>query len=197
MRRIARGSLVEALFWLVFAGTAFAVTYRFDQPLLTYEFGPAGWPRALLVGMALAALGLLLSSVSFTLQRPTCSRDADAPPHWPRAGSGVDAGVICEPATAPPGKADLKTNLRRVTTFALPFAYVFAMDRVGFLLITPFFLAAYICLLGLRRWPTLVGVTAAIYCLVVLIFVKLLFTPLPQGVGFFHRLNGQYISLIR
>ncbi len=52
-------------------------------------------------------------------------------------------------------------------------------------------------LLGVRRWVTLIAVTAGFYGAVVVIFVKLIFTPLPQGAGFFHSLNGQLIGLIQ
>jgi hypothetical protein len=44
---------------------------------------------------------------------------------------------------------------------------------------------------------TLIAVTVGIYGTMVLIFVKLIYTPLPQGAGFFHSLNGQLIGLIQ
>ncbi|MFQ5915229.1 MAG: tripartite tricarboxylate transporter TctB family protein [Nitrospinota bacterium] len=175
MHRRPGGSLAEPLAWLAIAGVTFALTYQFDEPLPTYAFGPAGGPRALLVGIFIAALALLLFPD-------------------PVATGGTSETY---PDGSPPPGTDRNAKLRRLGIFVVPLVYVFMMDRVGFLLVTPFFLAAYMYLLGFRRWLPLACVTLAIYGLIVAIFVKLLFTPLPQGVGFFHSLNGWYISLIR
>lgn len=187
MRR-PRGTVLEALFWLAFAGTAFALTYQFDEPLPTYRFGATGWPRVIIVGIALAALAPLLASV---LRRGVRLERS------PGTSARFDDGPAVQPAARSLGQVDWKTNAKRLVTFALPLVYVAAMDRVGFLLVTPLFLAGYMCLLGLRRWAAVAAVALAIYALVLVVFVKLLFTPLPLGAGVFHALNARYVDLIR
>lgn len=188
MRR-PRGAVLEALVWLAFAGTAFALTYHFDERLPTYKFGATGWPRAVIVGIALAALALLLAS--FVRPRAGPERAPDPP------ARSYGSPAVAEPAARSFGEVDWKTNVRRLVTFALPLAYVLAMNRVGFLLVTPLFLAGYMYLLGLRRWVVVAVVALGIYGLVLVLFVKLLFTPLPLGAGVFHTLNARYVDLIR
>lgn len=190
MSRPQGGNAAEALFWLLFAGGTFALTYTFDQPLSTYAFGPAGWPRILIGGIALAALALLLSSLA--------SRRSQGP--LGVTPSSLSA-VYDDPDGAPAGEslpaASLRTAMKRLAIFVLPLAYVLAMGKIGFLPVTPFFLIAYMYVLGVRGWFALSWVTLVIYGLVVVIFVKLLYTPLPQGAGFFHSVNGKLISLIQ
>ena len=48
--------------------------------------------------------------------------------------------------------------------FAVPILYVYAMHKIGFLLVTPVFLPLYMYILGVRRWPVIVGVTAFPLC---------------------------------
>lgn len=188
-----RRDLLEALAWLILAGAAFALTYRFDAPLPGYRFGAVGWPRAIIVAIGVSALALVLSAL--------LSRSAGrGRPGSPQAPSPSRTAAGDPPPEGPPvgfGRAGRRTALTRLTTFALPLAYVFAMGKIGFLLATPFFLVAYMYVVGVRRPFTLAWVTATVYALVVVIFVKALYTPLPQGVGVFHSLNGQLIGLIR
>jgi hypothetical protein len=191
--RPSRGDLLEALAWAIFAGAAFALTYRFDAPLPGYKFGAVGWPRAIIIATGVSALALLLSAV---LSRPP-GRGGSGDRHAPPRSLAAEGDPSLGRALGSLLRARWRTVLGRFATFAVPLAYVFVMGRVGFLLTTPFFLAAYMYLVGIRRPFTLVWVTTAIYALVVVIFVKALYTPLPQGVGVFHSLNGQLINLIR
>ena len=71
------------------------------------------------------------------------------------------------------------------------------MHKMGFLLVTPFFLFAFTWLMGVRRWQTLVGFSLGFYALLVFVFYKLIFTPLPMGAGWFHALNGEILGLIQ
>jgi hypothetical protein len=160
---------------LVFSGIAFMLTFQFDEPLPTYTFGPAAWPRALLVGIAVAAMCLLIST----------------DPGKTAATSAGDTAAHHAQAT------HRQIILKRLGLFILPLAYVFVMDRIGFLLVTPLFLIVYMYVLGVRSRTTLIWVPLLIYGVVVLLFVKLLFTPLPQGSGVFYSLNGEIINLIQ
>ena len=176
MKSKANKYLVESLAWFLVAVVAYGLTYQFDEANPSYEFGPAAWPRALLIGVMLASIMLwrLPGAVGSGGESPEKEKDGDPPPGLTR-----------------------RDKLRRFGIFAVPVIYVFAMDKVGFLLVTPFFLIGYMYLLGYRRWLRLIPLCGAIFCAVVLLFVVLMNTPLPQGVGFFHSLNGEILNYLQ
>jgi len=176
MKSKANKSLFESLAWLLAAVVAYALTYEFDEVSPTYQFGPAAWPRALLIGVMIAAVMLWWLPGA--------------------AGSGGKSSEKEKDGDPPPGLTR-RDHMRRIAIFAVPVIYVFTMDKFGFLLATPFFLIGYMYLLGYRRWRRLIPLCGAIYCAVVLLFVVLMSTPLPQGVGFFHSLNGEILNYLQ
>ena len=172
--------LIEAVAWLIFGLWAFAQTFDFDGPLPTFELGAAFWPRLVIGGVILSAVVLLV--VSYV---------ARAKASAPMTEARLD--VITDELPEDAAHVTKKT----LAVFAVPLIYVYAIHQLGFLLITPLFLFGYMYLLGVRRWRTLIAVTAGVYAGIVLIFVKLIFTPLPQGAGYFHSLNGQLMGLLQ
>ncbi|MCH8213223.1 MAG: tripartite tricarboxylate transporter TctB family protein [Proteobacteria bacterium] len=173
----SRRSRVEAVVWLALAIAAFIVTFEFDGPLPTFEFGAAFWPRVVIAGVIVSA-GVLLVSSYFV-------------------GARESEAVIDERTTDALSEDAARVTRKTLAIFAIPLVYVYAIHQVGFLLVTPIFLLGYMYLLGVRGWVTLIAVTVGFYGAIVLIFVKLIYTPLPQGAGFFHSLNGQLIGLIQ
>lgn len=177
---------IEGLIWLAFAALAFALTYEFDQPLRGYAFGASGWPRAIILMIGVGGAGLLVSGLlaSKSAERGTGTSN-DSPETAVDRANSADSGwrQVLEP--------------KRLLTFGLPLAYVLAMHRFGFLFVSPVFLIAYMYLFGYRRWPVLIGVNLAIYGLVLLIFVRLLYTAFPPGQGVFHSLTGQFVDFIQ
>lgn len=166
----------ESLAWFLLAAVGYGLTYQFDEFNPSYEFGPAAWPRALLIGVMIAAVML-----------------------WWLPGGGESGGQPSkkEQDDDPPPVLTRRDKMKRFGIFAVPVIYVFMMDKMGFLLVTPFFLMGYMYLLGFRKWPHLIGLCLGIYCVVVLLFVVLMSTPLPQGVGFFHSLNGEILNYLQ
>lgn len=176
-----RWKVVEAIAWLVFAGGAFALTFNFDDPLPTYKLGPAFWPRMLILGIAIAAIGLLFTVFMQRVRQQV----KDAEP------AREDAVVSRHE------EAERTVTIEILAVLLVPIVYVYFIHQFGFYLVTPFFLAGYMILLGVRNWFTLVAVTVGLYALLVLLFVKLIFTPLPPGAGIFYTLNGQFIGLFQ
>ncbi len=170
-RHKVRHGVVESIAWMAFALAAFAATYGFDGPLPTYKFGAAMWPR-------LVAVGIML---------------------WTRLSDRTEPGDIAadERVTDAPPEAEPKITMKTIALFVVPIVYVAAIHKLGFLLTTPFFLFGYMYFLGVRKWRTLLGVTIGFYAAVVLIFVKVIFTPLPQGAGVFYTLNGHLLGLLQ
>ena len=157
--RITRGELFEVVFWLAFAAAAFALSFRFDQPIEIYRFGANGWPRVVLLLIVLAALGQLLSHVRARLAR---------------RGEGTAASQGS--ATSEPGYA-----MRVGAILIAPFVFAFLLEGVGFYTLAPFFVAAFLYIGGERRWGRIVGISFFIYAAMVFLFAKLLFVGLPVG----------------
>ena len=168
--------LLEAGVWLVFVLLAFIYTFQFDDPLPVYDWGPAHWPRVILLCMFAASLRLLY-------------RD------WRQSGLLIQSAGR---ASDDDNFASLETSIkiRMVLIFVVPVLYTFLMHKMGFLLVTPFFLFGYMWLMGVQRIRTLFILTICIYSALVLIFVKLIFTYLPPGAGIFNTLNGKFLGLL-
>lgn len=178
----------EGLIWLAFAALAFSLTYEFDQPLRGYALGATTWPRAIILMIGLGAAGLLVSQLLGGGAKP----DAESAPD-----TGFDTGPD---AAAPRSTAEFWRQAlepKRLLTFGLPLVYVAAMHRFGFLFVSPVFLFAYMVLFGYRRWRVLIAVNLAIYTVVLLVFVRLLYTHFPPGLGVFHSLTGRFVDLIQ
>ena len=59
MGNLRPGHLVEAALWLGLCLFLFIYSFQFDQDIEIYKFGATAWPRAIILLMALAALGQL------------------------------------------------------------------------------------------------------------------------------------------
>ena len=180
----------EGLIWLAFAALAYFLTYEFDRPLRGYALGATTWPRAIILMIGLGALGLLVSR----LLSPggDSDRRADLDSSFDTQGDGAPSPAA---STAEFWRRALEP--KRLLAFGLPLVYVAAMHRFGFLFVSPVFLLAYMYLFGYRKWPVLIAVNLAIYAVVLLVFVGLLYTHFPPGFGVFHSLTGRFVDFIR
>lgn len=172
--------IAEAAAWLALAGAAYALTFEFQQPLEVYRYGASGWPRALILLIALVALGQLGNRLG-----------------WPRRARELKSE---EPLDHAPdsGMAGVRTSLKRAATFILPLGYTFLLPGIGYYVLTPFFLSGYMLLLGERRFRHLVGTALILHALVVVAFTKLFFVQLPVGVWpGFYELNNWLLALVQ
>ena len=165
--------LVELVIWLALAGAAYALTFEFaDQPG-TYVWGPASWPRAIILLLVVGAL----AQFAVRMRRQEAGREPAAgfAAAWQRSELVKAAGTI-----------------------VLPLVYVWLLPRVGFYVLTPLFLVAYIALLGERRVRYLAGVPTLVFGLLVLVFTRLFYVALPVGnwPGFYD-LNNAFVVLVR
>lgn len=157
--------------WVALAAAGFWLTFDFDEPLDVYQFGASGWPRFILACIAVGAtfqlvLGLLKG------RRGAAAPLADNAPAEPTEGAAEGA------AEGPAGRA-ISPTLAGI--FVLPLAYLLLLPRTGFFLTTPFFILAFLWILQVREVRLLFGVTATVYGLVLLIFVRLFYVALPVG----------------
>lgn len=170
-----RKTIAEGLVWLVLAAFAYFMSLGFDAPLPTYQLGAAFWPQVVIAIIVIAALVLIASQ--FIRGKETSSAKPGYLDEVPEEGGRFSGTTLL--------------------IFALPLVWVYGMHKMGFLLVTPFFLLAFTWLMGVRRWQTLIGFSLGFYALLVLVFYVLIFTPLPMGAGWFHALNGEIIALIQ
>lgn len=171
--RRSRRNVIEAVAWIVGAGFFWYLSTEFNEPLPNYDLGPAFWPRTVLALIILTAVVLLMSAL---LYEP----DDDA-----------EGEAVVEKLTSH------RERIRMGLIFTLPVIYVYVMHKMGFLLATPVFLLIYMYVFGVRRAKVLLPVAFGVYAALVLIFVKLIFTPLPQGTGPFYTVNGYLLGLIQ
>ena len=154
-------------FWVVLAAAGYWLTFDFDEPLDIYEFGASGWPRFILVCIVVGAtLQLILG-----LQKGR--RDA--------AGPAIDSETAEQAGGEAEASARLPVSPRLLGIFVLPLAYLLLLPRTGFFFTTPFFILAFLWILQVRRPRLLIGVTATVYGLVLLVFVRLFYVALPVG----------------
>jgi len=67
-------------------------------------------------------------------------------------------------------------------SIVLVIAYMSLISIVGYLLLTPIFLFAFISLLGNRNWVMIILVSILLTSLVYFFFWMLLYIPLPEGI---------------
>lgn len=172
----SRGQLFEVGFWLVLAVAAFALTYNFNQEIEIYRFGAYGWPRAVACIIVLAVIGQLYHDWRFG----KAGRDTE---------NGADgADVARDPAYYG----------RMAAALGLPILYAALMQSVGFYVLTPFFIAAFLFAAGERRWKWIVSVTVCLYAVLVVAFARLFYVGLPVGtVRPFYDISNWLLVLIR
>jgi putative tricarboxylic transport membrane protein len=131
------------------------------------SLGPGFWPRLALLGLALACV-------------------AKAWEDWRRA-AGDAAGEGREPISTP----------KLLGAIALIVAYAAAAPALGFPLATVAFIAAFMALAGMRS-PAGLAVNAGLGTVIlVYVFVKAVYLPLPKGDGPFETLTVALYRALR
>jgi len=72
-------------------------------------------------------------------------------------------------------------HLKRFATFGVPLLFLLMIPRMGYYVSAPFFITAFMLLLGERRLKHLIVTSLLIYGVTLFVFTKLLFVPLPEG----------------
>lgn len=159
MGRLSAGQWFEFGTWLAVAGVAYGFSLQFDRDIEMYKFGAAGWPRLIILLIALGALGQVVQDLRRGRGQPVPEsnyRDRFSEHDW-------------------------RFVLRMGLTLALPVVYASLLQGMGFYFLTPFFLVAYLYLTGEHRVIPLVLVPLLIYCVITFIFTRLLYVGLPVG----------------
>jgi putative tricarboxylic transport membrane protein len=153
---------------IVAALALLGATGRLDQVAAPGQLGPAFWPRLVLVGLALTCAARLVGTRRRTAAAETTA-DAPPPMSWPVLGAAV----------------------------ALILLYCLGTPLLGFPVATLVFVVAFMRLSGARSPVTLAATGGLGTILLLYLFVKAVYLPLPKGAGPFEPLTLALYRLLR
>lgn len=136
----------------------FSEARKFEGHDVYTKLGPAYWPEFLLI--CLMVLSLLVAVDAFRERKKADSEK--------RGGSPFDSGKV-----------------RLLMAIGFIVLYFLLMKVFGFIALTPFFLIAFMYLLGERKKGWMIGVSLGMTALIVYVFTKAMYVPLPRGTGIF------------
>ncbi|MDI7261892.1 MAG: tripartite tricarboxylate transporter TctB family protein [Thermodesulfobacteriota bacterium] len=131
---------------------------KFEGHEVYGKLGPAYWPKFLLI--CLMALSFLVAVDAF---RERKKRDSEK-----EETSKADSGKV-----------------RFFFAIGFIVLYLILMQIFGFIILTPLFLIAFMYLLGERKKIWIFGVPIGITVLIVWVFTKAMYVPLPRGQSIF------------
>jgi hypothetical protein len=151
---VFRGEIITTA--VVFLGSLYLYfeALKFEGHKVYGKLGPAYWPKFLLI--CLMALSVLVAVDVFRKRKKGDSEKE-------------------ETSTGDSGK------LRFFFAIGLIVLYFVLMQIFGFILLTPFFLIAFMTLLGERKKAWIFGVSIGMTILIVWVFTKAMYVPLPRG----------------
>lgn len=159
-----KGELIFSLLILLASLVLFWVTGSFGgrTVLQGARMGPAFWPRFIL-----GALILLTVIVSVGTIKKIKREKA-----WSEALLVMDRGKV-----------------RFFVAIGLSVSYLTLLPMMGFIAVTPFFMIAFMLLLGEKSKGWILSVSVGMTAIIVILFTKAMYVPLPRGVGFFREFS--------
>jgi putative tricarboxylic transport membrane protein len=151
---VFRGEIITTA--VVFLGSLYLYfeAIKFEGHEVYGKLGPAYWPKFLLI--CLMALSVLVAVDAFRERKKRTSGKEET--------SKGDIGKV-----------------RFFLAIGLIVLYFILMQIFGFILLTPFFLIAFMTLLGERKKTWILGISIGITILIVWVFTKAMYVPLPRG----------------
>ncbi len=131
---------------------------KFEGHEVYAKLGPSYWPKLLLI--CLMGLSILVAIDAFRQRKKAHSQEKKTAP--------FDTGKI-----------------RLLLAIALIASYFILLQIFGFIILTPIFLLAFMWLLGERKKIWLLGTPIGLVILIVWVFTKAMYVPLPRGVWIF------------
>lgn len=176
MGKLTAGQWVEIAIWLSLAGVAFAYSFEFDRDIEFYKFGASAWPRVIIAMIFLGAIGQFIQDILRS-----------------KADALYDPGYFSK--FSEHGSAFF---IRMGLTLALPLVYAALLQGMGYYFLTPFFLAGYLYLTGVRRVKMLILVPLSIYAVITFIFTRILYVGLPIGYWpGFYEFGNWFVNTVR
>jgi len=161
---VLKGELIFSLLIFLVSLLLYWVTGSFGSStvLQAAQMGPTFWPRFIL-----GAIILLSGIVSVQTIRKIVKEKA-----WGESLMVMDRGKV-----------------RFFAAFGLGVAYLYLLPILGFIAITPVFMILFMLLLGEKSTGWIIGVSFAMTALIVVMFTKAMYVPLPRGVWLFREFS--------
>lgn len=158
MKALIKGEIVISLITFIGALYLYRETNKFGFIDLYGGLGPAFWPKLLLVLMMAFSVGVAINV--FRKVRKGLLPAA--------AGVTLDSGKI-----------------QLFSAMGLIVLYIILMKIIGFLVLTPFVMIAFMYLLGEKSKLWIYTIPFVLTLGIVLLFTKVMYVPLPRGIGIF------------
>jgi putative tricarboxylic transport membrane protein len=161
---VLKGELIFSLLIFVVSLVLYWVTGTFGTGTVLQgaQMGPAFWPRFIL-----GAIILLAGIVSVGTIRKIIKEKA-----WGESLMTMDRGKV-----------------RFFAAIILGVAYLTLLPILGFIAITPIFMILFMLLLGEKSKGWIIGVPIAMTAVIVVMFTKAMYVPLPRGVWLFREFS--------
>jgi hypothetical protein len=118
MGKLRKGHLVEAALWLGLCLFLYVFSFEFDKPIEIYKFGASAWPRAIILLIAIAALGQLYHQWRYGDEASS-----------QMLGAALDDGT--EEAAHEAHHETLKWYMSTIGLLAIPFVYMRVPDWIA------------------------------------------------------------------
>ncbi len=155
-----KGELVFNILITLAAAVLFWVARSFVGPGIYAKLGPEFWPKIVL-GL-IFVLGVLVSVGTL--------RQINKEKSWGEPLIVLD-----------------KSKARLFSAIGLVAAYLLLIQVVGFILTTPPFMILFMLLLGERHKGWMLSVSIGMTAIIVILFTKAMYVPLPRGMGIFRQ----------
>jgi hypothetical protein len=220
MGKLRVGHIVEAGLWLGLVIVLYIYSFEFDKEIEIYKFGASAWPRAILLLIAIAAIGQLVGhwkqgdgSASNMIGQANDDGlgDVAAETHhnsarwyaWTLFLIAIPFVYMNLPGWIAATMSLEKTGLNSVKLvcaglllavyifsirgnhvggiLALPILFAAFLQDFGFYAMAPIFILGVMYLMGERRIKHMGAIMVAVFAILMLLFVTILYVGLPTG----------------
>ena len=157
LKALFKGEIVISLITFIGALYLYHETNKFGFIDLYGGLGPAFWPKVLLVLLMAFSAGVAIN-VYRKVKKGLL----------PAAAVTLDSGKI-----------------QLFSAMGLIVLYILLMKIIGFLVLTPFVMIAFMYLLGEKSKGWIFTIPFVLTLGIVLLFTKVMYVPLPRGIGIF------------
>lgn len=149
--------MVINVFLLLLAGYFYKLTYSFKQISKYDVMGPGFWPRIVLVFL----MGLIIFAIVIEIRK------------------------MIKKVSQEEDKNQKISYKKFIFALVVSFGYFFIMRYVGFVIATLVFQGMFLFVQGVRQVKILILTPSVLTLLLFILFIKLMYLPLPKGIGIF------------
>lgn len=185
---VTRGEFLIPLSFVIAGIILFCMATRMvPLGVVRYPVGPGAFPMAVTGLMVIVGLALVYRAVKLGEPETETKEVHDAP---------TSIGAVRSEQDAPELVHITETGIEEVVnprnlwiTIGAMVGYALLVEILGFVVLTPVWLAAYMFAIGMRRWGWLAGTAVIFSAFVIIGFGRLMMLVLPRGVGIFREIS--------